>query len=332
MDIMRSVKPHRSVAPVIVLYHGGCNDGIASAWVAHTRFGEAAEYVAWYYGNPLPDLTGKLVYLLDISLTPELLESARVGVVGMVVIDHHASTLRHISHVTGVVSNSEFLNHLDDPENSRVYLMADERYSGAVLSWMFFNEAGYIPENQMDDLVPRILLHIQDYDLWTRKLRGTNQLNAWLRSGKLTIDRFTAAIDFDGSIIPEILPAGDALIAYDEKIVATLVRDYVQVFNFDGISVATVGAPSHLRNEVADLLVDKYSMVVTWTVRENLVVYSLRSDGGMDVSLVAERFGGGGHIKSASFTLPANGTRTQPLAWLSERMSLKARLLRFLFK
>jgi len=80
--------------------------------------------------------------------------------------------------------------------------------------------------------------------------------------------------------------------------------------------VATVNAPAHLRNEVADILSAQYPVVVCYTVRNEEVVYSLRSSGEVDVSALAEQFDGGGHSKAAAFTLTFDTAELKVLQWL----------------
>ena len=50
----------------IVIYHAGCADGFCAAWLLWREFPDA-QFVPAHYGDVPPDVTGKIVYVVDFS-------------------------------------------------------------------------------------------------------------------------------------------------------------------------------------------------------------------------------------------------------------------------
>ena len=49
----------------ICIYHGNCADGFGAAWVVRKALGADIEFHAATYGQPVPDVTGKNVVIVD---------------------------------------------------------------------------------------------------------------------------------------------------------------------------------------------------------------------------------------------------------------------------
>jgi len=293
----------------VVLYHRSCNDGIAAAWAAYQYLGEGALYAPYQYGDELPAIVqGRHLIMVDLSLPAEMLNLDELGVASLLIIDHH-KTAQPLIAITDTVSNvDQYLKLREDGQ--RTFLYFDLAFSGAVLTWMFFAPA------DRAHAVPEALRMIQDYDLWKHELVGSRQFNAWLAAGDRSIERFNRGLRADGSVTAEVIASGHVLMEYDRRIAQSVAKLYVRPVKWKGMMVATVNAPAHLRNEVADILSAQYPVVVCYTVRDEEVVYSLRSSGEVDVSALAEQFDGGGHSKAAAFALTFDTAELKVLHWL----------------
>jgi oligoribonuclease NrnB/cAMP/cGMP phosphodiesterase (DHH superfamily) len=72
-----------------------------------------------------------------------------------------------------------------------------------------------------------------------------------------------------------------------------------------GHRVPVVNASMFMSSEVAGELAEGNPFAAVYAETEKGVIWSLRSrEGGVDVSEVAKRFGGGGHKHAAGFTVP----------------------------
>ena len=122
---------------IVVIYHGNCYDGFASAWVAHKKFGNRASYIPQVYGgNKIIDkLNGKEVYIIDFSYSKEEMLELEKKTKKLVVIDHHLSSELSIK------SLKEYYFSYD--------------HSGCYLAWEYFFK---------DKDVPVLVKYISDND------------------------------------------------------------------------------------------------------------------------------------------------------------------------
>ena len=67
-------------------------DGRASAAVIERKYKDA-EFVAMNYGDNLPDLQGKKVYIVDFSFSAEIMEDIRSRASEVVWLDHHGTSV-----------------------------------------------------------------------------------------------------------------------------------------------------------------------------------------------------------------------------------------------
>lgn len=288
-----------------VVYHGNCNDGTAAAWAAWKKLGVNAEYIAWRYGDPVPQVDGMVVFVVDISPTPEQVEQLKASAKAVVIVDHHDSSLRKISDLPQVDKYSDFMDIVDkhDGIDVPVYLMMDIGRSGAVLSWLFFNDHGL----SYNGLIPTALTLIDDYDLFTKKHNDTAAFNAWLAGSGRYIDNFDRHVNEDGTPKYTAISAGKLLVKQLQRQVNDVVRNYVRNVEWRGYKVALVNAPFAIRNEVADELnqTTDVDFVLVYSIRSDKVVFSARGkDKKINLSIIAEEFGGGGHEDAAAFSIP----------------------------
>lgn len=311
----------------VVMYHRACNDGIAAAWAAYSYLGEDAEYIAWQYGDKIPNLMGKEVYLVDLSFTVEQIKEVIGDVKFIMIIDHHKSAIDALAWKYPTCSNiSELPDTARRHEERRVFVYMDIEMSGAVLAWRFFNDQNMGEATEVYAM-PEVLRYIQDYDLWRHKIDNAKPLNSWLINGPLTIQRFDSITGFNGKVRSDIIEMGRMLMGYDEKIIRSVIGPYPQLVNVAGTEVPFVNAPHHLRNEIGDQLGKKYPFVVLYTERKGKTIYSLRSaDPDVDVSVLAKMHGGGGHKAAAAFSMDHGWLEIYKHARVFGKPALKSRI------
>src|SRR3989344_6684524 len=183
---------------IVVFYHKNCLDGFTSAWVAWKKFGARADYIGLDPRRPaVPHLKNKTIYFLDIICSKQDLRKLVRENENVTVIDHHVSR-KDIIHLA---SDSFFsLDH-----------------SGAVLSWHYFH-----PNKK----IPKLLLYIEDYDLWRFKLSGTKEINAELGIHPFDFKEWGRVIaDFENPAKrKKIITIGKVLVAADHKIARQIVE------------------------------------------------------------------------------------------------------------
>ena len=268
---------------IYVIYHKNCNDGTASAYAAWWKFGSKAKYIPHMYGEPTPELPDdcEYLYILDYSFPRDVMDKLYKKLNGnMQVIDHHK---------TAEAALKGFPNCIFDMNKC-----------GSVLSWEFFHP---------DIPLPLFFEYIQDYDIWTKKLPHTDEVNAYVNSFARTIDMFQAhlktfVIDFDG-----VVSQGRAMLRYHERDVEKVCQSARKKTWSVGVGESydciVVNTPAFFASDVGNALAkqnpDAKFVCCYSDTHEGFRYYSLRSVGDFDVSKIAAKFGGGGHKNAAGF-------------------------------
>lgn len=275
----------------IVIYHANCQDGQASAYAAWKNLGdEGVQYLAYHYSNPPPeDLKGKDVYILDFSFPKAILKTMAKKARTLVLIDHHKTTFDDL----GYEGFEKYIGLHED-----ISVVLDKNKSGCVLAWEFFNSA--LP-------VPKLLLHVQDRDLWRWELENTKEICLGLAFKVPTCDPETFPLL---SVVNEIdlLRIGQILSQQQEiSLAIALKRSHKADIN--SLETLACNASSELASELGNRLAKEtgtFGVVYSYDGGSKLWLYSLRSIGDFDVSEIAKEFGGGGHRNAAGFSLHFN--------------------------
>ncbi|OGC84737.1 hypothetical protein A3F55_02675 [Candidatus Adlerbacteria bacterium RIFCSPHIGHO2_12_FULL_53_18] len=262
---------------IVVLYHASCPDGFGGAYSAWKKFGENAEYIPVYHGDPPPNVTGKEVYIVDFSYPKETLLKLEVGAKRLVVLDHHEGAEEAVVAV-----------------REHVY---DSTRSGTGIAWEYFHPG--IP-------LPRLLAYIQDADLWKFERPHAKEVASFVSSLKFEFDLFDPIVQKAETEegFAEIVAKGKAYREYYDYICDKIIEQAEEV-EFEGYRIYAVNAPRLFRSEVGNRLARmKGPFAVVWYPNHGKWHFSLRGDGTIDLTKVAQKYGGNGHTNSASFQLP----------------------------
>lgn len=262
----------------LIIYHGGCPDGFTAAWAARKSLGREYEAYAAGYNQDPPDVTDRNVLIVDFSYPRETLlrmyESAR----SLRVYDHHKTAevdLKGLSFCT-----------------------FDMERSGAGIAW--------------DELVggprPWLVDYVEDRDLWRWKLSDSCTVNNYVMATPYTMQHWD---ELEGLDVSEVIAGG---LAIQRKIDAYCsAMDFnTREVEWEGREFLVVNAPQvmisdllhHLCNRTREEKGLKDVMAMGWWQRsDGKYQHSLRSIGGIDVSVLAKKFGGGGHTHAAGFVV-----------------------------
>ena len=176
------------------------------------------------------------------------------------------------------------------------YAYFDMKKSGAVLAWEWAHEQP----------VPWLLQYIQDKDLWEWRLPKSREISAAL--GAYPFD-FAVWDSLDQRVL-EI--EGRAILQLEEKLIGTIVEEAVLV-SFQGETVPAVYSPI-MTSQIGERLCQGFPFGIIWHQQDGRRYFSLRSRSGTtDVSAIAAKFGGGGHVNAAGFSLPLQSSTDQLL-------------------
>lgn len=267
---------HHREKDIIVIYHRNCLDGFGGALAAYKKFGKRAEYVS-VDPEELPEepIRGKKVFIIDTSFFYADLKRLEKENESVVVIDHH-------------ISNKETLARF--PGN-----VFDNDRSGSVLAWKYFHPG---------KKVPKLFLNLEDLDLWRWKLPHSREINSACSLLDFSFKEWTPFMrkleTAEG--FREVVAKGKVIHAYEERLIERL-TEHPTLVEFEGMRVYAVNSPV-LGSEIAHVLLEKLPpMSIVWKEKEGGINVSLRSDGSVDVSKLAAKYGGGGHERASGFHL-----------------------------
>lgn len=288
----------------IQITHKNCNDGFHAYLVARLAFPKIKCYFASYNDDFDVELVrGKDVLITDFSFKRDKLLELKSVAKSVVLIDHHKSAMEE-------VGDLDFCHF-------------DMEHSGAVLTWMKLFPG---------DRIPRILLYVEDRDLWRFKLPRSRAVSSYMvNSNNYEIERdFLANVSIleaersqtsivpgsppsnrEADLIQDIADVGTTYLKIIDLQVERTCRYHGEIV-FQGARMAIVNASS-FHSEIGDYLSKikikdkfKYDAAMIWcTEADGGVKVSMRSasenPNAADVSAIALKVGGGGHKHAAGF-------------------------------
>lgn len=261
-----------------VLYHSNCYDGFGAAYAAWKILKDSAKYIPVSYGRPIPDMSEKnigTVYILDFSYQEaDLLKiKETTNCEKIVLLDHHKTAKENLANLIG---KYEWL-----------YIEFDMNRSGALITWEYFH-------NEPNELIN----HISDRDLWNFKLDGTKEIHRSLVSRPMDFE------SWDRFDLNELKAEGVILNRMYTQLVKNICAKpfTIKIGDFSVPAVNTSIAWSEVGNELLSMF-PNCDFAASFTVFEDIIMFSLRSRNEFDVSAVAKKFGGGGHKNAAGFKI-----------------------------
>jgi oligoribonuclease NrnB/cAMP/cGMP phosphodiesterase (DHH superfamily) len=266
--------------PIVILYHND-QDGFGAAYAAWRKFKIKASYVpVQYRGKDFApkNLKNKEIYLLDICYDAKTMRNLLNNNKRVVVIDHHIGRKNEVKISTG---------HL-----------FDLKHSAAVLSWKYFH-----PQKNP----PRLLRHIEDYDLWKFNLPRTKEIIASLYTYSENFKIWDQLVaDFEKvKKRNKYINEGKAILKYQDSLIKEIIG-YGEKVIFEGHSAFAVNS-SVLRSELGDYIKrNKKALGIIWAYRNGIFKCSARGDGRINLNELVKKLGGGGHKAAAGFTFKSS--------------------------
>lgn len=264
----------------LIIYHSKCKDGFCAAWVASKVFPNAVFHAAGYGSEP-PDVENKDVFILDFSYPPDDLIKMNYYANSLIVLDHHKTAQEALSNLP--------------------FAIFDMGQSGAGLTYRHLKKFVSAVNIHDYDKLEWVVGYVEDRDLWKFQLEDSRDVNSYISIIPL---RFSA---WD-----ELVTIGRHTAAKYGKVVRQRTDQYVEevsqhsrIVEFEGYNIPVVNASHMDISELVGALAEMNSFIpfaIGWWQRsDGKFQYSLRSRGDFDVSLVAKRYGGGGHKNAAGF-------------------------------
>lgn len=276
---------------IIVIYHGNCPDGFSGAWAAWKKFGTEAQYFPVHHkDNPPPGLKNKTIYFIDIIYNDQDVVKKIVRDNTMVMgLDHHITAKENI-------------------ELCHAHVFDNEK-SGARIAWTYFH-----PEKP----APKLIQYIEDFDLWRFAMPFSKEIEISLNWEDFEFKNWSRiANDLeDPQLFKKLAEQGASALKYKKHFIQRLVSNYAYPVTFEGKTILAINYPGMDSSDVGAYIYEKYPpMALVWSRVGDTIKVSLRSDGSVDVAVIAQKYGGGGHASASGFSLSAN----EDLPWKTMR-------------
>lgn len=266
----------------LCIYHKNCTDGFGAAWVVHHKFKDDVEFhAANYQDEGYPDVCGRDVIIVDFSYPLPVMQEIWAHAKSLVLLDHHKTAVENLG---------EWIEKL--PAASKEHLILDMTRSGALMAWGYFFPGIH---------APKVIQAISDRDTWQFKLKFTEEIHEVLGSYEQTFEIW------DDLILRQrfmsLVIEGEGILRKFNREVGSLVKSLEMKLEIDGHVVPAANIPFTHASKAGHLLGKGAPFAALFSLRADGVAFSLRSEEkvGMDVSLIAKKFGGGGHKHAAGF-------------------------------
>ena len=317
---------------IAIIYHDADFDGKLSNEVCRYHlvrlYPEASIHsYGWDYGRPLPESWGRKdsfgmsevipwerfdsIYIVDLSVDelmarPELRDK-------IVWIDHHKSAIEKWDGRTGPISG----NPVPDFDGVRIDGVAACR-----LCWQWFLRAQYGYENislakllffnrQLDE--PELIRLAGEYDIWDHRDPNAKVLQFGLRACSERELRELVQWQFDGRpegsvLISNVLEGGKMIKAYmdrqNEEYAIQMSGDVI----WEGLVFLAINSSHRNSDAFLGAIKDHHDALLNWRFdpKSKLATVSLYHAPGKehhDLSLIAVKYGGGGHKGACGFRM-----------------------------
>jgi len=285
----------------VVIYHARCTDGAGAMWSAWKHFQDDAIYIPVGKNNDRRKyaltkcLQAKRVYMLDVMLDMDDIESLLINNIDVFLLDHHISNIVALKKAKLKRKYPVFLHEHNDIERS-----------GAGIAWDHFN----------DGPRPIIINYVEDFDLCHWSMPNSENIDVYLSqfnwSDNETIIKIFNELE---SINPGKMAAlGKPLVDYKNQLmvknIAHIARAKIRIdMPTETSHVATtydipILNANQFINETGEFMAQGESFSIIWQMtNDSKIILNLRSDeNGEDVSIIAAQLGvkGGGGHKNAS--------------------------------
>ena len=287
-----------------VIHHNDA-DGYMSAKIVSTAQGlNDNDFICMDYTREL-DLSlidkNELVYIVDYSLEPYLMGELLNKTKNVIWIDHHK---------TAIDKYKDFPN-VDEIKGFRF-----DGISATALAWLYMRGLTVNTGNYTKDYyymmtklekAPLSIQLINDWDVWNHFKSDTKPfmvaLNSEIDCWESPNNSFWYDLYKSGSFVKELVEQGRVMTKFRDGWASKFRFNYGFTINLEGHKVFCLNL-GNANSEYFGDLIDKFDAVMTFCYKGTLNLFnaSIYSNGNVDVSEIAKKFGGGGHKGASGFT------------------------------
>lgn len=312
--------PKTTPVKTLVLYHKNCQDGFVASYLACMAMDVSTDLqlVAVDYNDPIPDLTGLRVYILDFSFKPQDLIEAAKTAVEVVMLDHHKSAMidwMKYASPTDSLADEDLPNFVQSCEFDNLVVTFDMEKSGAGMAIDYWAKAirknvehfskTYKKKidytNKFLDNLTQVVNAVEDRDLWKKKIPHTEEICAALSCVPKSYKEYSTFLQ--DNTIKQIVEKGAGVLQHKRMIACSIASRSCDA-EFYGYIIPSVNCNKEFASDVGHILATEGKFSLTYDVMGETTSVSLRSkDDAPDVSVIAKAYNGGGHRNAAGFKI-----------------------------
>lgn len=271
----------------LCIYHGGCIDGWAAAWIVYRVHHGEVELFPGTYQSPPPDVLGRDLFIVDFSYKRPVMIDLINRAAKVCVLDHHKTAQAELEGLDGI--------------RPFVDVKFDMARSGAGLAWDYFFHGVKRP---------RLINHIEDRDLgggiaFPSKLEWTREIYAAVASYPFSIETWNEIVELADTNPDALIREGQAIDRKHFKDIEDLLDLTMRTMMIGNHIVPVANLPHTMTSDAGHKMAEGNPFAATYQDTPEGRVFSLRSsEDGLDVSEIAKAYGGGGHKHAAGFKVP----------------------------
>lgn len=292
----------------VIIYHANCIDGSVGALCAYYDFPKAYFHAATHNKEDdiLDNVKDKDVYFIDFCYKEDKTRAICELAKSVVFLDHHQTSLPYIEKIVNEYSSNKLtledvgrtsMKEAVSLDKCKSFCSMDK--SGAMLAYEYFSKARYSINVEVVEMV-------QDRDLWKWEYPETEAVTSFL----YTLPQFDPTVTqtfldwhcYAGYSIAELKDLGQPIVKARQKNIEDGCKRAFKARMFD--KEIYIANATDCFSEIAGELALKGEFGATFHINsQGKYVYSLRvANGDLDISVLAETVGGGGHKKAAGCT------------------------------
>lgn len=217
------------------------------------------------------------IYILDFSMEEKEMQHL-IKLYDVIWCDHHKSAMKKLKNIWG---------------NEKIKGLRSINKCGAKLTWEYFNGKKF-----------KELELVDDYDRWIFKFGNKTHYFAEINK-HWTIKKWMEVIrNIKNSDLNKNIIQGKKLYEIKVQRVKRIIETGKNI-KFQNkktliVNNTNITDTSLLGNMICE---NGYKIAIIFSFNKNKIIFSLRSKNGIDVSKIAEKYGGGGHKNAAGFVL-----------------------------
>ena len=287
-----------------VIHHNDA-DGYMSAKVISVDQGLSVEdFICMDYTRKL-DLSlidkGELIYIVDYSLEPDEMQDLLKKAGKVIWIDHHKTAID---------------KYKDFPELNEISGFRFDGISATGLTWLYVNGNVVDTGNYAKDYyymmkklekAPLSIQLINDWDVWNHFNYDTKPfmvaLNSEIDCWKSPKESLWYDLYRNDSLVKDFIEKGRVMTKFRDGWASKFRFNYGFTINLEGYHVFCLNL-GNANSEYFGDLINNFDAVMTFCYKGTLNLFnaSIYSNGNVDVSEIAKKFGGGGHKGASGFT------------------------------